>query len=171
MSDLSFPNPSCPLTRERTHACAGDEGEGVQETSKSSTATTGLQHLSFSQATSPLYASAHTHMQVMRGRGSKKEAKAARTVAKANAKAPAAAGSLQPLRLRLVGTDRAVPVVGVHACSPWLPEALPRLPGESLEQFTTRVLHLVRGTGDVVLHLMHEAPPPPAQKVLLASCP
>ncbi len=72
-----------------------------------------------------------------------------------------------PLRLHLVGMDRNTPVTGVRACLPWLAESVPRLPGESLQQFTNRVLHLVRGTGDVVLCLVHEQRQAPDQKVLL----
>ena len=166
MSDLLISKASSPLTRECAHACAGDEGEGVQETSKSSTDREGLQALSVSDAPSPLYANARTHTQVMRGRGSRKAAKAARIEARGLARLAGLAAAPAPLRLRLVSMDRSVAVTGVQACRPWLTEPVHRLPGESLDQFTKRVLHLVQGTGDVVLHLVHEQPSQPGQKVL-----
>lgn len=171
MPDLLISQASSPLTRECAHACAGDEGEGVQESSKTSTANKALQALSISEAPSPLYANARTHTQVMRGRGSRKAAKAARIEARGLARLAGLAAAPAPLRLRLVGMDRNVPVTGVQACRPWLMEPVHRLPGESLEQLTKRVLHLVRGTGDVVLHLVHEPQPRPGQKVLPASGP
>jgi hypothetical protein len=87
----------------------------------------------------------------MRGRGSQKEAKAASEIKAAvlSPKGP------QPLRVHIVGLDRSLPVVCVHAAWPWLPSPVLRLPGETLEQLAARVLHLVEGGGRVVLHLMH----------------
>lgn len=161
MKDLLISKTPSPPLRECTHAHAGDEGEGGPETCK---CCCSQRDLLVSKTPSPLYANAHTHTQVMRGRGSRKAAKAARIEARGLARLAGLAAAPAPLRLRLVGMDRNVPVTGVQACRPWLMEPVHRLPGESLEQLTKRVLHLVRGTGDVVLQLIHEQRSPASSK-------